>query len=411
MEEARKVGREKDVVLISSNGLPWNPLDLDLPAHALADLVLSVRDVLQGGDGKDAQWIRYGIHSRSTASIGLHRYAYGYTTPADQFDLWSGPLGNPTSSMEEREAALKPFDDAFKKRIKAGEVTRDDEIYYQHHRKPFVSEFANLNKENGQTLTDATLELYSPLADPKIRRVFSPAKDAVTLPGIDTLISQGKLITLQLGHSSIVQWIGTFLKIQYQNAVLKRIQTGDTDRLTTLVGDEFQAFAVESNQSRYTDSQFVALCRQARCISVFATQSSASLEQKIGKTAAQVLKNNLRTKIYMALPAASEAKLASDNCGHRYQPIRSDSFGEKHRNTRYDPITDQIVGKSSVIDQTVSYTEHDRPLFPPHEFQHLATYQAICSVFDGTKQCKPYKTYLKPYYRPLREPYHKQQES
>ena len=142
--------------------------------------------------------------------------------------------------------------------------------------------------------------------NPDVKRVFCPPKSAydpqfnkdaraethavVPMPPFADTIEQGKVVALNLPVSlnpGLARTIGTLVKLDFERAVLNRIPHIEKHRErhwreVLFLCDEYQAFATAGEFDPTGDEKFFALSRQAKCISIVATQSISSCPGKAG---------------------------------------------------------------------------------------------------------------------------------
>jgi hypothetical protein len=107
-------------------------------------------------------------------------------------------------------------------------------------------------------------------------------------------------------NPGLAKTIGTLMKQDFQRAMLNRIPEIEREpnrhfREVLFLCDEYQGFATVGESDPSGDEKFFALSRQAKCISVVATQSVSSLRSTLSGEAWRSLLQTFRTKIFLAL--------------------------------------------------------------------------------------------------------------
>jgi len=99
------------------------------------------------------------------------------------------------------------------------------------------------------------------------------------------------VLSMDIGkHKALAKIIATFLKLNFQREVLKRIELPVP---TFFIADEYQEFA------NVEDARFLSLSREAKCINILSTQSYSSIKNVLkDETATMVLVQNLVNKIW-----------------------------------------------------------------------------------------------------------------
>ena len=137
-----------------------------------------------------------------------------------------------------------------------------------------------------------------------------------------------------------------------------------------------------------------------------ATQSYASIEQRLGDKAARAFVNAFPNRIWLGLAEEKDRELASKQCGERWVETKSSSFIERARkSSRWNPVTDRVDSRGAVLDEQRSFKQERRRFFEALHFAELPAFVAIASLFDRGKQQRPTLVYLKPTFRPADETY------
>src|SRR3974377_2387386 len=110
------------------------------------------------------------------------------------------------------------------------------------------------------------------------------------------------------------------MKLDFERAVLNRIPQMETDperyfRQVLFLCDEYQHFATVGENEPKGDEKFFSLSRQAKCISIVATQSISSLKSTLPGETWRTLLQTFRTKIFLSLSDDFSARIASEPCG------------------------------------------------------------------------------------------------
>jgi hypothetical protein len=254
--------------------------------------------------------------------------------------------------------------------------------------------------------------------NPDVKRVFCPPKETydpvanrngrygVPLPPFGELIEQGKVVVLNFPVSlnpGLAKTIGTLLKQDFQRAVLNRIpkmeQRPDRHfREVLFLCDEYQAFATVGESDPSGDEKFFALARQAKCISIVATQSVSSLRSTLSGEAWRSLLQTFRTKIFLALSDDFSAEMASKLCGKEDILRPSYSISESGQDARVSILTGRTTAHRATLSTSKSYNTQTLPTFEPKIFGELKNAQAIVLAYDGLNPLPPMFCYLKPYY-------------
>ena len=254
--------------------------------------------------------------------------------------------------------------------------------------------------------------------DPTVKRIFCPPKACydpvanhdgrygIPFPPLPELIERGAVCALNLpvaANPGLAKAIGTFLKQDFQRAVLNRIpqmaQTPDRPwREVLFLCDEYHAFATVGDSDPSGDEKFFALSREARCIPIVATQSVSSLRSTLPGEAWRTLLQTFRTKLFLTLSDDFSARVASDLCGRQEQLRQQHSISENALDARVSLFSGRTTAQKASVSATTSYTLHVEPVFEPKIFAELSNAMAIVLAYDGMNPIPPTFCYLKPHY-------------
>ena len=254
--------------------------------------------------------------------------------------------------------------------------------------------------------------------NPDVKRVFCPPKETydpvanrngrygVPLLPFSEQIEQGKVVALNFPVSlnpGLAKTIGTLMKQDFQRAILNRIPKIEQERdrhfrEVLFLCDEYQAFATVGESDPSGDEKFFALARQAKCISIVATQSVSSLRSTLTGEAWRSLLQTFRTKIFLALSDDFSAEMASKLCGKEDMLRPSYSISENGQDARVSILTGRATAHRATLSTSKSYNTQTLPTFEPKIFAELKNAQAIVLAYDGLNPLPPTFCYLKPYY-------------
>ena len=254
--------------------------------------------------------------------------------------------------------------------------------------------------------------------NPAVKRVFCPPKETYDpvanqdgrygkpLPSFSDLIETGTVCALNFPISAnpgLAKAIGTLLKQDFQRSVLNRIprierQTERHWREVFFLCDEYQAFATVGENDPSGDEKFFALARQAKCISIVATQSISSLRSSLPGESWRTLLQTFRTKIFLALSDDFSARTASELCGKEEQLKPNYNIAENGQDAGVSVLTGRATSHRSTLSTSKGYSVQRDFTFEPKVFSELRNAQAIVLAYDGLNPHPPTYCYLKPYY-------------
>ncbi len=204
-------------------------------------------------------------------------------------------------------------------------------------------------------------------------------------------------------NPGLAKTIGTLMKQDFQRAMLNRIHKIEREpnrhfREVLFLCDEYQGFATVGESDPSGDEKFFALSRQAKCISVVATQSVSSLRSTLTGEAWRSLLQTFRTKIFLALSDDFSADIASKLCGKEEVLRPNYSISENGQDARVSILTGRATAHRATLGTSKSYNTQMLPMFEPKIFSELKNAQAIVLAYDGFNPRPPTYCYLKPCY-------------
>ncbi len=450
-------GRGRDYVEIGlGGGRSWNPLDIpEMDSYSLAARLISLQAQLFGR-GKEPFWdraatalLRWIIEAHRLPPHGgwvtlrdLYRdatdlerlghridAALGATDPGNAVERlvidaralvalpaagdwdWRDEGGERLSTRRtaEREHALRGARIAFERReavaVPEGAAERAQELagWFKNH-------WLQMDSKMRTSISEGIASLLGLFVDPDVARVFcppdprreAPAGAPRALPTMRAAIESGQVIALNMPASAapeLARFAGVMLKTAWLRAALgrpadmaRKQNRRRVWRPALFLCDEYQRFATVGEDNPQGDEKSFALTRQARVIPLVATQSISSLASAgRGGEAWRTLLQCFRTRIFLALSDAASAKQAAEICGHVERVKESYSVSES--------------GHRGGVRASKNLQKRFEPLFPPHAFQELDTFQAIVQPFDGNRSERARRVYLKPAHLPPDLPY------
>ncbi|MBC8166059.1 MAG: TraM recognition domain-containing protein, partial [Bryobacteraceae bacterium] len=215
--------------------------------------------------------------------------------------------------------------------------------------------------------------------------------------GFADLIESGKVVALNFpvaANPGLARTIGTLLKQDFQRAMIGRIPKMEEHknqhfRPVLFLCDEYQSFATCGESDPTGDEKFFALSRQAKCISVVATQSISSLRSTVPGESWRTLLQTFRTKIFLALSDDFSARTASDLCGKEEQFKLNYSLSESGQDAKVSILSGRAVAHKSSVSASKSYNLQRDFVFEPKIFGELKNAQSIVLAYDGLNPMPP----------------------
>ncbi len=388
-------GRGNDYVEVSLDSeYRYNPLNSDLEAYTLAYGIASLLNNLFG-KGKEPFW-QQAYTNLVKFIILLHKVLYDYVTLFDVYECAINPDLLKTR-IEEGERAMQttfvlvevdtyvadpnldhyhwaqdeassnmkaPASEELQRYLDQNQIPYDlmshtgpTEIRDVRKRAQFAAVkrwFDNDWKRIELKLRTSIVEgvsVFLSLFDdnPTVKEVFCPPKECydpelnsdgrygIPLPSFTELIEDGAVCALNFpvaANPGLAKAIGTFMKQDFQRAMIQRIPAMERDRdrhfrPVVFLCDEYQAFATVGESDPTGDEKFFALSRQAKCIPIVATQSISSLRSTLPGESWRTLLQTFRTKIFLSLSDDFSARTASEMCGKEEQLKLNYSISER----------------------------------------------------------------------------------
>lgn len=254
--------------------------------------------------------------------------------------------------------------------------------------------------------------------NPKVKRVFCPKRECYDsklnadgrygkpLPSFSWLVEQGAVCSLNFPvgmNAGLAKAIGVMMKLDFERAVLNRIPHMESDRdkhfrQVLFLCDEYQHFATVGESDPTGDEKFFSLSRQAKCISIVATQSISSLRSALPGDSWRTLLQTFRTKIFLCLSDDFSARTASELCGREDRLKVSYNLSESGHDASVSILTGKAVSHRANITASKSYNTQTDFRFDMKTFTELRNAQAVVIGYDGLNPIPPTFCYMKPYY-------------
>ena len=295
----------------------------------------------------------------------------------------------------------------------AGDLQRNLQTIVTWHRHDWGKLHARLRS----SIVEGVSVFLSLFDQPEIADVFCPPKSAYrerrpyrgrwALPPIGEALESGKVLALNLpigANPALGRAIGVMLKQDFQRAVLARIPRMDAEpnrpwRDIAFICDEYQNFATVGESDPGGDEKFFSLSRQARLVSLVATQSISSLRSALPGESWRTLLQTFRTRIFLTLSDEVSCRQASEACGQAERLKEQYSISESSK-AGVGLLTGRAGGGKGTFGVTKSFAPRREAVFPPSAFAELRNAQSIVAAYDGRSPLPPTYCYLKPWYLP-----------
>jgi len=333
---------------------------------------------------------------------------------------------NKADSSRELQDKLDPLAPGIRYEVHREPLPQTDRIKWEHLesvRRWYHNDWTNLEPKLRTSIVEGIAVFLSLFDDPHIKKVFCPPKETYDpqlntqdaqgrfkygnpLPSFNWLIENGRVCALNLPismNAGLARAIGTMMKMDFERAVLQRIpkierNPGQHFRPVFFLCDEYQTFATVGENEPLGDEKFFSLSRQAKCISIVATQSISSLRSSLPGESWRTLLQTFRTKVFLALSDEFSTKIAAELCGQEDKPFINYTITESGQDAGVGVFTGKTTSEKESISASKNYSLRKDFRFSQKLFAELATAQAIVIPYDGTRALESTICYLKPYY-------------
>ena len=164
--------------------------------------------------------------------------------------------------------------------------------------KFFEKEFLSLDSRTLNILKSEITRITNCFtSDSDVLQSFCPDKENINFFGFNDVIDSGKIVVLNMNineYKNLSKIIATYLKLDFQTEVLRRIANKNTPiRPTAFISDEYSEYVSA------TDANFFSQSRESKCINVVSTQSYTSLLNALNnKYSVEVIVQNLVNKLW-----------------------------------------------------------------------------------------------------------------
>lgn len=256
-----------------NNGLTYNLIAKTSPAPEAAGRIMAVAEVTGNALGGDNQYWALASEKHIAACVELFRQV-------------EGPNGKECSVNEiqrftTNEKALREYVEKLKKVIHARQNIGAGEyeiVLLRNLQEYFEGEWLRLDPKTKGNIQSCVTNLFGDVtrSEQLLKTFCQPSKFS-----FEDCLNHGKVYTLVLSaYPNAQKLIGTCMKLDFQQIVLKRMQAAAVNkkRFLMFLADEYQFFITTSGGTKAGgDDQFLSISRQARIFNFVSTQSLSSL--------------------------------------------------------------------------------------------------------------------------------------
>ena len=473
----KEFGRERDYIEIGLDSyFCYNPLHNDLDAFALAYAVASLLTNLFGR-GKEPFW-QQAYTNMVQFIILLHKVLYDYATlfnlyecainrelleakikqGDNVFEVRTYYLVEP--SVFEHHEGLAQFSPAFDSGLQHYRIPASGELaeylavekipytgplsessligsdprkreQFEAIKRWFYNDWCAIDPKLRTSIVEGISVFLSMFdTNPTVKETFCPPKQCYDprenhdyrygrpLPGFTWLIEHGKVCCVNFPVSlnpGLARVLGTFLKMDFQRAVLNRIPVMAARperyfRQTFFICDEYHMFATTGESDPSGDEKAFSLSRQAKLIPIVTTQSVSSLKSTLQGETWRTLLQTFRTKIFLALSDDFSTKFASELCGKEDKLKVNYNMTESSQDAKISFLFGKTLSDKATLSTSKSFNVQRDFIFDQNIFAELKNQQSITIAYDGVNPHPPAYCYLKPAHRNPNKSYFRQLE-
>jgi len=265
----------------------------------------------------------------------------------------------------------------------------------------FENEYSQLEDRVRTGIVATSTAFINQFQEFAAHRIFCPSEEMISIPSMESLIREGKILLFDVQLPGLARSMGTFIKLHFEQAVLSltaELKEKDMPFTTALIIDEYQDVVTCGGGGTIGDDTFLAKARESKPAVLVATQSVSSLINTIGNPrAALELIQNFRTRIACHSSDLETIKVFQELAGKDELELETVSFSETAQSAKLNYLAGGFDSKNSSLNESVSKAKRREFLVTGKEFSRLRTFEAFAQVFDGV-ETKFMKLYLKPHF-------------
>ena len=385
--------RKNDLMVLSLNGyIRYNPLDKpNLKAHVLANRLKTILTLFSSNNGEQ-YWLDK-VEQILTECIKLCRlYNNGYVTFLELHKLITIPDYYASKISYLRQLFL------------AGKFTKEDCFNLLSSIEFFEKEFLKLDSRTMAILKSEITRITGCfVSDFQVQKVFCPAREEINFHGFRNLISQGKILVLNMNlaeFKNLSKIIAAYLKLDFQSEVMSRLANNKSQflRSVSFISDEFHEYVTS------TDADFFAQSREAKCINIIATQSYTSLLNSLNnQNTTKAIIQNLVNKLWFRTDDIFTIEDAQKQLGKEEKTKYSKTISENAKTTNFNIFTKKFNSLDSNLSESInSYSQFDYVYDTNFFTQKLETFSCLGFLSTGRSILPPKKIYMIPYFQKIK---------
>lgn len=382
--------RNNDLIILSLDGyMRYNPLDKPhLKPHILANRLKTILTLFSSKNGEQ-YWLDK-AEQILTECIKLCRlYNNGYVTFLELHKLIT------IQDYYYSKISL------LRNNFLSGKLSKEDCFNLLSSIEFFEKEFLKLDSRTMAILKSEITRITGCfVSDYQIQKVFCPSKNEINFRGFKNLISQGKILVLNMNlaeFKNLSKIIAAYLKLDFQTEVMSRLSHNNSNFLRSVcfISDEFHEYVTS------TDADFFAQSREAKCINIVTTQSYTSLLNTLdNQNTTKAIIQNLVNKLWFRTDDIFTIEDAQKQLGKEEKTKISKTISENAKTTNFNILTKKFNSLDSNLSESInSYSQFDY-IFDTNFFtQKLETFSCLAFLSTGTQIIPPQKIKMIPYFK------------
>lgn len=388
LEYAKIYNRISDIVVIGLDSeTRYNPLDKPkLNASVLANRLKTILELFSPNNS-ESYWLDK-VQEILTEAIKLCRlYNNGYVTFTELHNLINNDVYYKSKISDLRLL------------FQSGNMTVKDIFNLYSSLNFFENEFKNLDSRTASILKSEITRITGTfISDYDISKIFCPSKQDINFEGFNDVINHGKIVVLNMNiaeYKNLSKIIATYLKLDFQSEILSQLSCSPIITPTIFMCDEYHEYVNTS------DADFFAQSREAKCISIVATQSYSSLLNALKDEASvKVIIQNLVNKLWLRTDDIFTIESAQKQIGREDKTKISKNISENAAETNYNYFTNSLKSKKSNLSESISTHIQTDFIYDTNFFtQSLNTFSCLAFISDGNRILPPCKINLIPYFK------------
>lgn len=382
--------RKNDLMILSLDGsVFYNPLDKpNLKAHILANRLKTILTLFSSNNGEQ-YWLDK-AEQILTECIKLCRlYNDGYVTFEELHKLITIPDYYSSKITILRSKFL------------AGKLSKEDCFNLLTSIEFFEKEFLKLDSRTMAILKSEITRITGCfVSDYQVQKIFCPSKENINFRGFKNLISQGKILVLNMNlaeFKNLSKIIAAYLKLDFQTEVMSRLSNNKSKflRSVAFISDEFHEYVTS------TDADFFAQSREAKCINIVATQSYTSLLNALdNQNTTKAIIQNLINKLWFRTDDIFTIEDAQKQLGKEEKTKYSKTISENAKTTNFNVLTKRFNSLDSNLSESInSYSQFDYAFDTNFFTQKLETFSCLAFLSTGNSIIPPQKIKMIPYFK------------